>query len=75
MYLVSERPLPLADDSRGLLPVIRVFVAEGQALPSDLARVEAEVVRRREEGGQALQELRSAMPELAFGMGVSDTSR
>jgi outer membrane protein TolC len=64
LYLTSEQTLPLTN-SKGLLPLIRDFVKVGEALPSDLARVEVEVVRRREDGQQALQELRVAMAELA----------
>ncbi len=65
LYLTADQPQPLTGDSKGLLPLIRAFVREGEALPSDLARTEVEIIRRREEAAQTVQELRVAMAELA----------
>lgn len=65
LYLTSDKRLPLAANSKGLLPVIRAFVQFGRELPSELSRVEVEIVRRREEEATILQDLRIAMAELA----------
>ena len=53
--------------SQGLLPLIRSFVKEGVpgGLPSDQARVEADVVRRQAERIRALEDLRVASAELS----------
>jgi outer membrane protein TolC len=64
-FLTSGQRIELRGNSPGLLPLIRAFVANGAALPSDQARVEVEVERRLEERSAALQDLRVAMAELA----------
>lgn len=64
-FLTSERESPLRGNSKGLLPLIRDFVRAGQALPSDQARVEADVVRRQEERVLRIEELRTSSAELA----------
>jgi outer membrane protein TolC len=64
-FLASERESDLRGGSKGLLPLIRAFVKAGTALPSDQARVEADVVRRQEERVRAMQEVRIAAAELS----------
>src|SRR5262245_60138189 len=64
-YLTSEREIPQTGGAKGLYPTIRDFVKVGDAPPPEQARVEVEVVRRREEAAFALQDLRFAMAELA----------
>jgi outer membrane protein TolC len=63
--LTSERDDPLRGNSKGLLPLIKAFVRAGTALPSDQARVEADVVRRHGERIRALEDVRVASAELA----------
>jgi outer membrane protein TolC len=48
-----------------LLPLIKDHVKAGLALPSDQARVEADVVRRTAERVRALEDVRNASAELA----------
>jgi outer membrane protein TolC len=66
-YLTSERPSASRGGSQGMLPLVRAFVEVGgkEALRSDLARVEVEVLRRREEAALALQDYYVAAAELA----------
>jgi outer membrane protein TolC len=66
-YLVAERRGPEGQGFKGLLPLVRDFVEVGgkEAFQSDLARVEVEILRRREELLSALQDLRVATAELA----------
>lgn len=64
LYLGSERIIP-AVGSKGVLPLMRIFVEAGAAARADLSRMEVEVLRRREEGEGILQELRLSMAELA----------
>jgi outer membrane protein TolC len=65
--LTGERAAPLRAGSKGLLPLVRDYVEVGrkETLKSDLARVEVEVMRRREEQRSALQEFLTARAELA----------
>ncbi len=63
--LTSDQVSAKRGDSKGLLPIITTFVKEGDAPPQEQARVEVEVVRRRDEGVSAVQELRVAMAELS----------
>jgi outer membrane protein TolC len=63
--LTSERESELRGKAIGLLPLIRAFVETGNALPSDLLRVEVDVLRAREERLRALRDLRLASAELA----------
>src|SRR5262249_14167847 len=65
--LTSERASRLRGNSKGLLPLVRDFVEAGgkDALKSDLARVEVEVLRRREEQAAAVQDYVVASAELA----------
>ncbi len=70
-FLTSEQESPLRGSekspTRGLLPLIKSFVKTGArgGLPSDQARVEADVVRRQAERVRALEELRAASAELS----------
>jgi outer membrane protein TolC len=70
-FLTSNQESELRGDakskSKGLLPQIRSFVKAGLpgGLPSDLARVEAEVVRRTAERVRVLEELRTTSAELS----------
>jgi outer membrane protein TolC len=66
-YLTSERPSPSRAGSKGMLPLVRDVVELGgkEALRSDLARVEVEVLRRREELAGAVQDWYLATAELA----------
>jgi len=64
-FLTSEQESPLRGESKGLLPLIKAFVKAGTALPSDQARVEADVVRRMGERVRALEDVRTASAELA----------
>ncbi len=66
-YLASERPSAARAGSKGLLPLVRDFVEVGkrEALKSDLARVEVELLRRQEERVAAVQEFLVASAELA----------
>jgi outer membrane protein TolC len=63
--MTSEQESELRGKSKGLLPVIRAFVKAGDALPSDQARVEADVVRRQGERIKALEDVRTASAELS----------
>ena len=71
--LVSTRKSELRGDSQGLLPLIRAFVRAGTALPSDQARVEADVVRQHDERTRAAEELRTASADLARLLRVDPT--
>ncbi len=64
-FLTSTRESELRGGSQGLLPLIKSFVRSGNALPSDQARVEADVVRRYEERSRAVEEVRTTSAELA----------
>jgi outer membrane protein TolC len=64
-FLTSEQESALRGQSKGLLPLIKAFVKAGTALPSDQARVEADVVRRMGERVRALEDVRTASAELA----------
>ncbi|MFO0876773.1 MAG: TolC family protein [Gemmataceae bacterium] len=64
-FLTSEKESDLRGGSKGLLPLIKAFVQAGNALPSDQARVEADVVRRLAERARAAQDVRVASAELA----------
>lgn len=64
-FLTSDRDSELRGGSKGLLPLIKAFVESGTALPSDQARVEADVVRRHEEQIRAMQDVRTTSAELA----------
>jgi outer membrane protein TolC len=64
-FLSSPQRLALRGDAPGLLPLITAFLETGAALPLDQARVEVEILRRREERVAALQDLRVAIAELA----------
>ena len=64
-FLTSEQESELRAKSKGLLPLIKAFVKSGTALPSDQARVEADVVRRMSERSRAAQDVRTASAELA----------
>lgn len=63
-FLASDKESELRGGSKGLLPLIKAFVESGNALPSDQARVEADVVRRLAERSRAAQEVRVAAAEL-----------
>jgi outer membrane protein TolC len=64
-FLTSEYTRDLRADAPGLLPLITSYVERGFALPSEQARVEVEILRRKEELSTALQDLRTAMADLA----------
>src|SRR5262249_50608836 len=66
-FLTSERPAPARAQSKGMLPLVRDVVELGgkEALRSDLARVEVEVLRRREELAGAVQDWYVGPAELA----------
>jgi outer membrane protein TolC len=64
-FLTSERETDLRANTTGLLPLIKSFVKAGTALPSDQARVEADVVRATEARVRALEDVRVASAELA----------
>ena len=66
-YLTSNSASPMRAGSKGLLPLVKDFVEVGrkEALRSDLARVEVEVLRRREERRAAMQDFVVAQAELA----------
>jgi outer membrane protein TolC len=64
-FLTSEEESELRGRSKGLLPLISAFVKAGSALPSDEARVEADVVRRSAERIAALEGVRVAGAELS----------
>jgi outer membrane protein TolC len=66
-FLTSERPAVARGQSKGMLPLVRAVVELGgkEALRSDLARVEVEVLRRREELAGAVQDWYVATAELA----------
>ncbi|HLJ95175.1 MAG TPA: TolC family protein [Gemmataceae bacterium] len=66
-FLTSERPAPIRGQSKGMLPLVRDVVELGgkEALRSDLARVEVEVLRRRDEWVAAVQDWYLATAELA----------
>ena len=64
-FLTSSQESPLRGNSTGLLPLITTLVKVGTALPSDQARVEADVVRRTEARIRALQDVRVTAAELA----------
>jgi outer membrane protein TolC len=66
-FLTSPQNSDLRGGAKGLLPLITTFVKEGEkgGLPSDLARVEVEVVRRQGERVRALEDVRRASAELS----------
>jgi outer membrane protein TolC len=64
-FLVSTQESDLRGGSHGLLPLIRAFVRRDTALPSDQARVEADVIRLYDERTRAAQDLRTTSAELA----------
>jgi outer membrane protein TolC len=64
-YLLSDQPTDLRGKSIGLLPLIRAFVKSGTALPSDEARVEADLIRLQDDRLTTLQELRAASAALS----------
>jgi outer membrane protein TolC len=65
--LTSEEPAASRAKLKGALPLIRDFVKAGgkEALESDLARLQVEVLRRREERAGILQDYRVQSAELA----------
>src|SRR5262249_61667635 len=65
--LTSERGSPTRGGSKGLLPLVRDFVEVGgkDALKADLARVEVEVLRRRDEQASSVQDYLVASAERA----------
>ncbi len=67
VFLTSDQPAESRGKSKGLLPLIRDFVEVGgrDALVADLARVQVEVLRRREERTAAYQDYRVAAADLA----------
>jgi outer membrane protein TolC len=66
-FLTSERRVPSRANAKGLLPLVRDVVELGgkAALRSELARVEVEVLRRRDEFAAALQDWYVTTAELA----------
>ena len=66
-FLTSEKPSDMRGKSKGLLPLLRDSVEAGgkEALQSDLARVQVEVIRRQEERRAIEQDLRVVSAELA----------
>ena len=66
-FLTSEQPSPARAKSKGLLPLVREVVKAGgkQAFVSDVARLEVEVLRRREERLSIIQDYRLFSAELA----------
>jgi outer membrane protein TolC len=66
-FLTAEQPSESRAKSKGLLPLVRDIVEAGvqAAYRAELARLEAEVLRRRDEQAAALIELRLATAELA----------
>jgi outer membrane protein TolC len=66
-FLTSDQPAEARGQSKGMLPLVRDVVEVGgkEALRSDLARVEVEVLRRREELAGVVQEWYLATAELA----------
>jgi hypothetical protein len=66
-FLTAERVQANKTEFKGLLPLLKDYVEVGakEALKSDLARAEVEILRRREEQRAALEDLRVATAELA----------
>jgi outer membrane protein TolC len=66
-FLTDEHPSPLRGGSKGLLPLVRDVVEAGgkDAFQSDVARLEVEVARRREERVTFLQDLLQSSRELS----------
>jgi outer membrane protein TolC len=66
-FLTSEQRSPSRAGSKGMLPLVRDVVELGgkEALRSDLARVQVEVLRRQEELAGAVQDFYLATAELA----------
>jgi outer membrane protein TolC len=66
-FLTAEKVQAGGVAFKGLLPLVRDYVELGgkEALKSDLARVEVEVLRRRDEWAGAVQEFLLATAELA----------
>lgn len=66
-FLVSDRPSEGRGKAKGLLPLVREMVEAGvqAAYRAEVARLETEVLRRRDEQTAALTELRLATAELA----------
>ncbi len=70
-FLTSDKPSPLRGQGKdgrgpqGLLPLITIQVKNNSALPSDQARVEADVVRVSEDRIRQLENVRVTSAELA----------
>jgi len=66
-FLTSDRPTAMRGGLKGLLPLVRDVVEVGgkEAFLSDMARVQVEVLRRREERVAAVQDYRVASAELS----------
>ncbi len=66
-FLASDRPAPARAELKGALPLVRDFVKAGgkEALESDVARLQVEVLRRSEERVGIIQDYRIASAELA----------
>jgi outer membrane protein TolC len=66
-FLTADQASEMRGNSKGLLPLIKDIVEVGgkDAFQSDLARLQVEVVRRREERVNALQDLLVASRELS----------
>ena len=65
-FLTDEKASPRRGGSKGLYPLVRDVVEAGgkDALRSDLARLQVEILRRREERAVIVQELLVASAEL-----------
>jgi len=74
-FLTSEQGSTLRADSKGLLPLIRDFKIAGAkgGLPSDLARVETDVARQRDDRESVLSALRQTSAALAYLLNVDPT--
>jgi outer membrane protein TolC len=66
-FLTDEKPSELRGGSKGLLPLVRDVVEAGgkDAFKSDVARLEVEIARRREERVTYLQDLLQQSRELS----------
>ena len=73
--LTSDQKSDLRAGSQGLLPLITAFVETGAASPAERARVEVEVLRRRDEWAAAVQDFRVAVAELARLLHQDPTTR
>lgn len=67
LFLTDEKPVPDRAGSKGLYPLVRDVVEAGgkDAHRSDLARLQVEIARRREERAVIFQDLQVASAELA----------